>query len=166
MSTMKRRDFLKSAGAALMVPAVPLPALSLGTASAAVPRSTYLWAETIARAHRQCSVPMLQRHLKLDAHAVQLVKSQLIKNGVISGQPNAYGVYKAINPLFDGAFIKPTKKRLAQRAISDARAKAEKLNQQTKLHEDGSPIDEMARLEGTKWHGTRQYSDWHAQEAA
>ena len=106
---MKRRDFIKSLGAAAgamgLAPMVPMSALA---SAPSVPASTYAWAETIVRAHNSCTIPMLQRHLKLDIATANAVKSQLLKNGIISGKANAYGVHQAIKPLFEGAFIQPS----------------------------------------------------------
>ena len=107
---MKRRNFLKSMAAAAVAPVIPLPALSMGKAAIAspiVPSGTYIWAETIVRAHNNCSLAMLQRHLRIDASAAAALKSQLIRNGVISANANAYGMHKAVKPLLDSAFLKP-----------------------------------------------------------
>ena len=114
LCTMKRRQFLKSfaaLGVAPMVSSMGGGALALGKVSAGAPAvnaQAYQWAEVIVRAHKTSSLAMLQRHLKVDAAAAKALQNQLIRNGVIGAQANAYGLYQAKNPLFDGAFPKST----------------------------------------------------------
>ena len=107
---MKRRSFLKSLAATALMPAIPFPALPSGAALASapvVPVGTYKWAETIVRAHNNCNLAMLQRHLRIDAATASALQSQLVKNGIIGAQANAYGMHKAVKPLLDSAFLKP-----------------------------------------------------------
>lgn len=108
---MKRRDLLKSLGAIGSLPFLPsVPTLANAGSSLGITANTYKSAELIARAHSTCSLGMLKRLLKIDAASAELVKSQLIKNGVISAHANAYGLHTPLNPLYRGAFIKaPTK---------------------------------------------------------
>jgi len=104
---MKRRGFLKSVGALGLSSMLPVPSHSAAVPAAAVPSGTYKWAEMIVRAHNKCTLGMLQRHLHLDAATASALKSQLVHGGVISARANAYGIHKAVKPLFDGAFLKP-----------------------------------------------------------
>lgn len=106
---MKRRTFLQSIGAIGLTPMMPAPLLSAApAASAVVAKDTYMWAETIVRAHNKCNLGMLQRLLQIDNATASVLKSELLKNGVISAQANAYGMHSAIKPLYEGAFVRPT----------------------------------------------------------
>ena len=140
---MKRRRFLQSFAALAASPFIPsmgAGALAVGKTSAATPAVSahaYQWAEVIVRAHKTSSLAMLQRHLRIDVAAAKAVQSQLIRNGVIGAQANAYGIYKATNPLFDGLIQSPTKvvetgkdllKNVAKDKISDANEKIEKID--------------------------------------
>lgn len=118
---MKRRDLLKSLGAIGLLPVIPAPALNaIATTAPAVSTTTYKWAEMIVRAHSKSSLSMLQRHLRLDATAAKLVHTQLVQNGVIAAQANAYGMHTAAKPLYDGAFIKPNSiKELVQNKLEE-----------------------------------------------
>ncbi|MEL6744867.1 MAG: hypothetical protein AAFO68_05290, partial [Pseudomonadota bacterium] len=113
---MNRRSFLRIGsrlgGAAALSGLVPLSVLQPATAtvsSGAVLPATHIikWAETIVRAHNSCTTAMLQRHLHLDAGVAQLLKNKLIADGVVVGQANAYGIHKAVKPLYDKAFMQP-----------------------------------------------------------
>jgi hypothetical protein len=111
---MKRRSLLKSIGALGMMPLMPsLPASAIAgtassTVSAGVSGHTYKWAEMIVRAHNKCSPGMLERLLKVDTATASALKSQLMEKGVISAQANSFGIHKAVKPLYEGAFMKPS----------------------------------------------------------
>ena len=107
MKPMDRRSFIKSIGAAGLLPALPIPSFAVApvAASPAVSAHTYQWAELIVRAHNKFSPGMLQRSLRIDSAAASVLKEQLIKNGVLSAQANAYGIHAATKPLYEGAFI-------------------------------------------------------------
>ena len=76
---MKRRSFLAGLTALL---AGPKPALSIG--GGAQTTMLYERASFLARAHNRCSIPMLMRHLKLDATAAAEMERVLIQRGVIT----------------------------------------------------------------------------------
>jgi len=127
---MKRRSLLKSLGAVGLLPLVPTSTLGALTT---VPAGTYKWAETIVRAHNSCNLAMLQRHLKLDLAMAKSVQAQLIRNGIISANANAYGIHAASNPLFRGAFLQSGKtlretKELAHKVIKKAVSRTEPEN--------------------------------------
>jgi hypothetical protein len=110
LDSMQRRDFLKSMGATALIPAIPLPAAALSTSVApavAAPFTahTYQWAEMIVRAHNSCNLGLLQRSLRIDAGAAASLKQALIKNGIVTANANAYGIHKAVKPLYEGAFV-------------------------------------------------------------
>ncbi|MEL6504329.1 MAG: hypothetical protein AAFQ10_07705 [Pseudomonadota bacterium] len=105
---MNRRRFLQSLAALSAAPALPtMPAFAVPLPVTVNP-ATYRWAETIVRAHNSCNVAMLQRHLRIDLAAAEALKDQLLRNGIISAQANGYGIHKAVKPLFEGAFPKPS----------------------------------------------------------
>ncbi|MEM9331620.1 MAG: hypothetical protein AAGA53_09860 [Pseudomonadota bacterium] len=104
---MDRRSFIKSIGAASLLPVLPFPSATIPAATAApvVSTHTYKWAEMIVRAHNKCNLSMLQRLLQIDTTAATALKNQLLANGVISTHANAYGMHTAIKPLYEGAFM-------------------------------------------------------------
>ena len=111
---MKRRDFLKSAFALGLAPAVsPLvPGMLQGAAAATnagpvastVPIHIHQWAEIIVRARGSCDLAFLQSHLRANMTTVRTIHAELVRNGVISANANASGVYHALNPVGDGRF--------------------------------------------------------------
>jgi len=113
---MKRRNLLKSLGAVGALPLVPsLPVSTMTTAPAnatnavaTVSEHTYKWAEMIVRAHSKCTPGMLERLLQVDTQTASALKSQLLKNGIINAKANAFGVHAAVNPLYEGAFVRPS----------------------------------------------------------
>ena len=143
---MKRRSFLKSLAALGASPLIPsLPGLaSVTPAAASLPAGTLQWAETIARAHKSCSLAMLQRHLRLDAGTASLVKNQLIEKGIISANANAYGLHSAAKPLWDGAHIMPTNPTgsAGQWLEKSSRAPTGSDSPVTPERADLSPVDE------------------------
>lgn len=140
---MKRRSFLKSIGAFSLAPAMPVPSIGVSSAaSVTVAKDTYQWAEMIVRAHNKCNLGMLQRLLQLDTATASALKSELLKNGVISAQANAYGMHAAIKPLYEGAFIRPTSEiKNAQRAMKSIQKKTIRKKEK---HNEINPIDDEA----------------------
>ncbi len=112
LSIMKRRNLLKSIAALGAMPMLPMsslvPATAATTTTVTASAHTYKWAEMIVRAHRKCSPGMLERLLKVDAATASALKTQLLEKGVISAQANAFGIHSAINPLYEGAFVRPS----------------------------------------------------------
>ena len=110
---MDRRSFIKSLGAAGLLPVLPIPSAAITAAPAATPvvtAHTYQWAEMIVRAHNKCNLGMLQRLLQIDNAAAAVLKKQLLENGVISAHANAYGMHTAVKPLYEGAFMSVSEK--------------------------------------------------------
>ena len=108
------------------MPSLASGAMVVGNSSAAAPAvsaQAYKWAEVIVRAHKTSSLAMLQRHLRVDAAAANALQNQLIRNGVIGAQANAYGLYQSTNPLFDGAF--PKSDKIVQKAVKLAQHNVE-----------------------------------------
>ena len=104
---MNRREFTRGLASLGIAPALPLPALgaapSAGVASAAVSAAAekmYFWGWFSARVHDRCSPEMLQNMLKVSPEVAAEVNNRLIRNGAITA-PNALGVSKAVDPLYD-----------------------------------------------------------------
>ena len=112
LSIMKRRDLLKSIAAMGAMPMLPMsslvPATAATTTTVSASAHTYKWAEMIVRAHRKCSLGMLERLLKVDTATASALKTQLLEKGVISAQANSFGIHSAVNPLYEGAFVRPS----------------------------------------------------------
>ncbi len=104
---MDRRSFIKSIGAASLLPTLPASSLGIVEASAvhSVSPHTYQWAEMIVRAHNKCNLGLLQRSLQISESAASVLKSRLIENGVVHAHANAYGIHTATKPLYEGAFM-------------------------------------------------------------
>lgn len=131
-------------GAAALSGFVPLSVLNSATAAASpgaiLPAGHIIkWAETIVRAHNSCTTAMLQRHLHLDAGVAQLLKNKLIADGVVVGQANAYGIHKAVKPLYDKAFMKPL---VTRKAVVDTVAKAVADHDGASVHDHATGDDE------------------------
>ncbi|WP_189638977.1 hypothetical protein [Paramylibacter ulvae] len=88
---MNRREFTISLGALFGAPAMPLGAGIL-------PSPHLAKAAMLTRAHSQCSVPFLMRHLKVDADTATNVLQELIGKNVINA-PMASGIAQAVNPI-------------------------------------------------------------------
>ncbi len=134
---MNRRQFLKSLGALGLTPLLSVPALALGpatSATAVVPATTYKWAEMIIRTHNKCNLGMLERLLQLDGATAAALKSELMKNGVITSAKSACGMHTAIKPLYQELY--PRTKSLTERAGD----KLEELVQEP-VEEDESEVE-------------------------
>jgi len=141
MPVMNRRRFLQTIGALAATPAIsPLMPAFAGAGTATVPTATYKWAEVIVRAHKTCTPAMLQRTLSISPAVAETVQSKLIANGVLGSQANAWGAYKATNPLFDGMFPKPDV------VVNKAKDVAEKLVEQV-LEDEADPSAEPEPIE-------------------
>ena len=109
MPNMNRRGVMSSLAALGLVPLVPgkaLAALSPVGGSAATTRFNYQWAETLVRAHGTGNLAMLQRHLKVDQQVAAALHQQLVRNGVLAAQADAYGAHRAVRPLYDAGFFR------------------------------------------------------------
>ncbi|WP_133117431.1 hypothetical protein [Paramylibacter kogurei] len=88
---MNRREFTTSLGALFGAASMPLGAVAL-------PSPHLSKAAMLARAHSQCSIPFLMRHLKVDAQTAAGVLQELIGKNVVS-TPMASGIAQAVNPI-------------------------------------------------------------------
>ena len=93
---MNRRSFLSGLASIGVLPSLPTASFSAVPASAAALKSVKA-AEIIVRAHNSCSVPMLQRLLRVDAKIASEVQNILIKRGTIT-IPSVAGLSNAVKP--------------------------------------------------------------------
>ncbi len=93
---MKRRSFLSGLTSVGLLPSFPTPVFAAVHASAAALENVKA-AEIIVRAHNSCSVPMLQRLLRVDAAIASEVQNILIKRGTIT-IPSIAGLSNAVQP--------------------------------------------------------------------
>lgn len=56
------------------------------------------------RAHRSCTIGMLQRHMGLDVPAAEALKARLVERGIIGAEVNRFGAHQANRPLSNAAF--------------------------------------------------------------
>lgn len=95
---MQRRSFLTALASVGLTPNLPFSGMAKAAVAPSVAALDHLKAaQIIVRAHNRCSVPMLQRLLKLDAGMAQDVQGILIERGVITA-PGTAGLSTAINP--------------------------------------------------------------------
>lgn len=117
---MKRRSFLSGLVSSGLIPNLRLSGLAKAAAAPSVAIFEHLkTAEIIVRAHNTCSIPMLQRLLKLDAGMAQDVQGILIERGVITA-PGTAGLSTAVNPSNLDVFLPGS----SARAGLEERAKA------------------------------------------
>jgi len=139
---MNRRNFLRSLTALSLAPIVPgAKAISAFAAPSTVGSvaSDYRWAEVLVRSHKISSVSFLQRHLKINATEATSLQSQLLRNGVIGAEQNAYGFHQATKPLWD-EYLPTFKERLKEMA-DKVIEKAQELSDES-LEEDAADFAE------------------------
>ncbi|MEL6960373.1 MAG: hypothetical protein AAGL89_15620 [Pseudomonadota bacterium] len=111
---MKRRDFLRSAGAATVIPVLPLPAqaIPVATAPAASVNAMQVgWAALYARVNNEVSPALLQKWLRLTPPQADAMMRELLSRNLI--HTSATGSVVAVNPMYPrgkvpGAFGKAT----------------------------------------------------------
>ena len=79
---MKRRSFTFGLSALLTAPALPMAAATANTSGIAL--ETFKHAKLLARSHNKSSVPMLMRHLKVDANVAKQINALLYERGIIT----------------------------------------------------------------------------------
>lgn len=100
---MKRREFLRTAGAAAVLPVLPLPALASPMATApasasAVNAMQVGWAALYARANHRATPALLQKWLRINPSQANAMMSELVKRGVVH-TPIA-GSAAAVQPMY------------------------------------------------------------------
>ena len=136
LSIMNRRSFIRSLGAASLLPMIPVPTFVASASAAVTPAisaHTYKWAELIVRAHNKFSPGMLQRSLRIDSATAHVLKEQLIQNGILSAQANAYGIHAATKPLYEGAFVSVSE---TADTISQVATKASEIVQESEENDE------------------------------
>lgn len=96
--SMKRRTFLRSAGAAAAIPVLPLPALAAPVAPAPVHAATANWAALYARANARATPALLQKWLNVGPEQANALMADLVKRNIVHA-PVA-GSAAAIQPMY------------------------------------------------------------------
>ena len=95
---MKRRDFLRSAGAAAVIPVLPLPAMAVPAAAAPVNSFQVGWAALYARAHNKASPALIQKWLRVTPEQANALMGELVNQNIIK-LPIA-GSATAVQPMY------------------------------------------------------------------
>lgn len=95
---MKRRDFLRSAGAAAAIPVLPLPAKAIPVAAAPVRAATANWAALYARANARTTPALLQKWLNVGPEQASALMTDLVKRNILHA-PVA-GSAAAVQPMY------------------------------------------------------------------
>lgn len=109
---MKRRDFLRSAGATAIIPVLPLPAVAVPVAAAPVQAIQLNWAALFARTHAKASPALIQSWLGVGPAQAQAVMSGLVERGII-GAPVA-GTAAAVQPIYQSRAVPGTRVAVAK----------------------------------------------------
>lgn len=96
--SMKRREFLSSAGAAAVLPVLPLPAMAAPTAVASASATQVGWAALFARTHNRATPALLQKWMGVGAPEAKAIMSELINRNIIHA-PVA-GASASVQPMF------------------------------------------------------------------
>lgn len=140
---MNRRQFTASLAALGLVPAMPsiaTPALGSAAPKAAAAKLVP-WAKMLARTHDKCSLPMLQRHLKIDAGLAEQVRHVLLEERIITA-PGVNGISRATDPIrIENMFRPPAAAQPASTAQdgSGLRARAQEPEPDQSGTDDGVP---------------------------
>ncbi len=100
---MKRRDFLRSAGAAAVIPVLPLPAMAVPVVKAPVNTFQVGWAALYARAHNQASPALIQKWLRVSPEQANALMGELVNQNIIK-VPIA-GSATAVHPMYPGGGV-------------------------------------------------------------
>ncbi len=98
---MKRRDFLRSAGAAAVVPVLPFSAM-VTPAAAAVPINSMQvgWAALYARVNNQATPALIQKWLRVGPEQANALMGELVNRNII--RMPAAGSAVAVQPMYPG----------------------------------------------------------------
>ena len=123
---MQRRSFLAGLTALF---AAPKPAIAFGAKTSP---ELYAKAKFLARAHNKSSVPMLMRHLKVEADIATQINALLYRRGVITAPIG--GTSLALNPTNTHAMPLDAPKQVDR--IKQLREIAERLLERTERDEE------------------------------
>lgn len=115
---MNRRNFLRSAGAAAVVPMLPLSAIAAPAAVAPANAMQVGWAALYARANNQASPALIQKWLRVGPEQAQALMSELTSRQIIHA-PIA-GSAAAVQPMYPSTGI-PGATKLRQHFAQKAR---------------------------------------------
>ena len=115
---MKRREFLRSAGAAAVLPVLPLSAMTAPVVAAPANTMQVGWAALYARANNQASPALIQKWLRVGPEQAQALMSELTKRQIIH-TPVA-GSAAAVQPMYPSSGIPGAMKR-TQHFVQKAR---------------------------------------------
>lgn len=93
---MNRRHFTMGLAALFGAPKVPVATPNVALSGAAVQHMQV--ATIITRAHNNCSLPFLMRHLKVSEQVAVQLQSELVSRKIIT-MPAANGISQAIDPI-------------------------------------------------------------------
>lgn len=116
--TMKRREFLSSAGAAAVIPVLPLPAMAVPAATAPVNTMQVGWAALYARANNQATPALIQKWLRVGPDQANALMSELVKRNVIHTPLSGSAV--AVQPMYPNGGV-PGMFRKSKRVIDQAK---------------------------------------------
>ncbi|MCF2871365.1 hypothetical protein L0664_09845 [Octadecabacter sp. G9-8] len=80
---MKRREFLSSAGAAAVLPVLPLPAIASPTAVASANAAQVGWAALFARVNDRATPALIQKWMGVGPEQANALMSELVKRNII-----------------------------------------------------------------------------------
>lgn len=135
---MKRRTFLSSAGAAAVLPVLPLSVAAVPAAAAPVSASTANWAALFARVNSRATPALIQKWLGVGPDTAQAIMSDLIKRNVVHA-PVA-GTAAAVQPMYASRAI-PGVPATPSDALKRAKDTFEALVDDTQV-DSGAPDDE------------------------
>ncbi|MDB4213247.1 hypothetical protein N9741_00045 [Octadecabacter sp.] len=109
---MKRREFLSSAGAAAVIPVLPLPAMATPVATAPVRATQVGWAALFARVNDRATPALLQKWMGVGPEQANALMSELVKRNIIHA-PVA-GTAASVQPMYQSGGIPGVAKRTGQ----------------------------------------------------
>ncbi len=116
---MKRREFLSSAGAAAVIPVLPLPAMATPVATAPVRATQVGWAALFARVNDRATPALLQKWMGVGPEQANALMSELVKRNIIHA-PVA-GTAASVQPMYPSGGIPGVAKSAGQmlRKVND-----------------------------------------------
>ena len=124
---MNRRDFGKTLGAAMAVPALPVKAAAPAVAPV-IYEQTFLWAGFLSRIYNGASVKMLKNHFRLSDSDATAMMQKLYQANIINA-PDAAGKATAVQPYLR-KFLDPNAQAAFQ-YIGDEPTKTKRVTDQT-----------------------------------
>lgn len=98
---MKRRDFLRTAGAAATLPVLPMPVRAAPAAMAPISAAKVDWAALYARANAHATPELIQTWLRVGPEQAHAILSDLVRRKIVHA-PVA-GTAAAVDPMYRSA---------------------------------------------------------------